>query len=121
MTAQLRRASMHAMLRPAPDEPPMTIATGSVAHATRKTLAALTRGRAKGFPGRSPRSFTLACHCRRALGRLRAVVGRGASGGATLGAFMVVSKAGGSLPCVLRSGPGAGCLPGGLDIRRRLG
>src|SRR4051812_28469072 len=48
------------MARPAPRAPPMTIATGSVAHAMPKTLAALTRGRPRGFPGRGPRSFTLA-------------------------------------------------------------
>src|ERR687887_512163 len=48
------------MSRPAPHEPPVTIATGSVGRATPETLAALTRGRARGFPGRSPRSSTLA-------------------------------------------------------------
>src|SRR5919197_230082 len=48
------------MSRPAPHEPPVTIATGSVERATPETLAALTRGRARGFPGRSPRSSTLA-------------------------------------------------------------
>src|SRR4051794_38485315 len=48
------------MAPPAAHEPPVTIATGSIGRATQETLAALTHSRARGFPGRGPRSFRLA-------------------------------------------------------------